>query len=149
MVDDNGTGIGIVGEENETNNEFEIEIDLNGETIDLGPAIESCIGYTIVLDADLGDPSFTYQWFFNDVLIPDATDPLFSLTETGTYRVDAVEGACFVTGEVFVNFNAPPIAVVPDDLAVCDQVPNDGFAEFDLTLRDTQIIGGQPDTFVS
>jgi hypothetical protein len=149
VVDDNGTGIGIVGEENETNNEFEIEIDLNGETIDLGPAIESCIGYTIVLDADLGDPSFTYQWFFNDVLIPDATDPLFSLTETGTYRVDAVEGACFVTGEVFVNFNAPPIAVVPDDLAVCDQVPNDGFAEFDLTLRDTQIIGGQPDTFVS
>ena len=58
MVDDDGTGSGIVGEENETNNEFDIEINLDGETINLGPDIESCIGYTVTLDADLGEPGF-------------------------------------------------------------------------------------------
>jgi hypothetical protein len=47
VVDDDGTGLGIVGEENETNNEFDIVVNLEGETINLGPDIESCIGYTL------------------------------------------------------------------------------------------------------
>ncbi|RLA40286.1 MAG: hypothetical protein DRR06_17685, partial [Gammaproteobacteria bacterium] len=149
VVDDDGTGTGIIGEENETNNEFEIEVDLDGETINLGPDIESCIGDTVVLDADLGAPGFNYQWYLNNILIPGATNPILSVTDNGTYRIDATEGACFVTGEIFINFNPPPIAVIPDDLVLCDQVPNDGFAGFDLTLSDTQIINGQPNTFVT
>jgi len=39
--------------------------------------------------------------------------------------------------------------VVPDELFSCDEVPNDGFADFDLTVRDAQIINGQPNTFVT
>ena len=35
------------------------------------------------------------------------------------------------------------MAVVPDDLLTCDEVPNDGFAEFNLRDRDDQIINGQ------
>ena len=139
---------GIVGEDNETNNEFEITVDLDGERINLGPDIESCIGYTEVLDADLGEPGFNYQWFFNGTLIPGATDPLFSATTNGTYRVTATDGVCFVEGDIVLNFNAPPIAGFPDILAVCDAFPNDEFASFDLTDRDVQIIDGQPDTFV-
>ncbi|MCP4910852.1 MAG: hypothetical protein GY907_09100, partial [Bacteroidetes bacterium] len=149
VVDDDGTGIGIVGEENETNNEFEIVVDLDGETINLGPDIESCIGDTVILDADLGAPGFNYQWFLNNVLIPGATNPLLSVTTNGTYRIDATEGACFVTGDIFINFNPPPIAIVPNPLVVCDQVPNDGFADFNLTDADAQIINGQPNTFVT
>ena len=36
---------------------------------------------------------------------------------------------------------------VPDELFSCDEVPNDGFADFDLTVRDAQIINGQPNTY--
>jgi len=149
VVDDDGTGTGIVGEDNETNNEFEITVDLDGERINLGPDIESCIGYTEVLDADLGAPGFNYQWFFDGTLIPGATDPIFSATTNGTYRVTATDGVCFVEGDIVLNFNAPPIAGFPDILAVCDAFPNDEFASFDLTDRDVQIIDGQPDTFVT
>ena len=99
------------------------------------------------MDADLGAPGFNYQWYLNNILIPGATNPLLFVTVNGTYRVDASEGACFVTGEISINFNAPPIAVIPNDLVICDEVPNDGFAAFDLTISDTQIINGQPDTF--
>ena len=149
VVDDDGTGTGIVGEDDETNNEFEITVDLDGERINLGPDIESCIGYTEVLDADLGAPGFNYQWFFDGALIPGATDPIFSATTNGTYSVTATDGVCFVEGDIVLNFNAPPIAVFPDVLVVCDAFPNDEFASFDLTDRDVQIIDGQPDTFVT
>ncbi len=149
VVDDDGTGTGIVGEDDETNNEFEITVDLDGERINLGPDIESCIGYTEVLDADLGAPGFNYQWFFDGALIPGATDPIFSATTNGTYSVTATDGVCFVEGDIVLNFNAPPIAVFPDVLVVCDAFPNDEFASFDLTDRDFQIIDGQPDTFVT
>ena len=37
----------------------------------------------------------------------------------------------------------PPIPGTPSPLGTCDQVPNDGFAEFDLTLADSEIINGQ------
>ncbi|MGY8932701.1 MAG: hypothetical protein ACKVIM_00880, partial [Flavobacteriales bacterium] len=150
VVDDDGTGLGIVGEENETNNEFDIEINLDGETINLGPDIESCIGYTVTLDADLGEPGFNYQWFLNGTLIPGATDPLLDVTGNGFYRIEAVNGACFVFGEINVNFNAPPIATTnPTPLFSCDQVPNDGEAEFTLTDADDDIINGIPNTFVT
>ena len=104
------TGLGIVGEENETNNEFDILVNLDGETINLGPDIESCIGYTVTLDADLGEPGFNYQWCLDGNLIPGATNPLLDVTGNGFYRIEAVNGACFVFGEINVNFNAPPVA---------------------------------------
>ncbi|MFK5983068.1 MAG: CARDB domain-containing protein, partial [Flavobacteriaceae bacterium] len=138
VVDDDGTGNGIVNETNENNNEFEQIIDLNEEGIDLGPDIQSCEGYIEVLDADVGDPNFTYIWFFNGVVIPGANDATYEATQTGAYSVEANFGICFVNGSVVVTFNPQPIAILPDDLTICDEIPNDGFAEFDLTLRDAQ-----------
>ena len=149
VVDDDGSGLGIVGEENETNNEFDIVVNLDGETINLGPDIESCIGYTVTLDADLGEPGFNYQWFLDGNLIPGATNPLLDVTGNGFYRIEAVNGACFVFGELNVNFNAPPIATIPTPLFSCDQEPNDGIAEFTLTDADLEIINGIPNTFVT
>jgi hypothetical protein len=149
VVDDDGTGLGIVGEENETNNEFDILVNLEGETINLGPDIESCIGYTVTLDADLGEPGFNYQWFLNGIPIAGATNPLLDVTGNGFYRIEAVNGACFVFGELNVNFNAPPIATIPTPLFSCDQEPNDGIAEFTLTDADLEIINGIPNTFVT
>ena len=149
VVDDDGTGLGIVGEENETNNEFDIVVNLEGETINLGPDIESCIGYTVTLDADLGEPGFNYQWFLNGTPIAGATNPLLDVTGNGFYRIEAVNGACFVFGELNVNFNAPPVATLPTPLFSCDEEPNDGIAEFTLTDRDAEIINGIPNTFVT
>jgi hypothetical protein len=149
VVDDDGTGLGIVGEENETNNEFDILVNLEGETINLGPDIESCIGYTVTLDADLGEPGFNYQWFLNGTPIAGATNPLLDVTGNGFYRIEAVNGACFVFGELNVNFNAPPVATLPTPLFSCDEEPNDGIAEFTLTDADAEIINGIPNTFVT
>ena len=45
------------------------------------------------------------------------------------------------TLSLFVNPNPTPVAPTP--LVVCD-TNNDGFAEFTLTDKDAEIIGGEP-----
>ncbi|MCW5521216.1 hypothetical protein J1N09_15335, partial [Aureitalea sp. L0-47] len=148
VVDDDGTGNGIVNETNELNNEFILPIDLNLLALPLGPDIDSCIGETVILDTGINDPLWSFQWFFNNVIIPGATGPSLPVTAPGLYRVDAFEGICFVSDEITVTFNPVPIAVEPTPLNVCDELPNDGFAIFDLTSKDAEIINGQPNTFV-
>ena len=44
--------------------------------------------------------------------------------------------------------NPLPSPVTPTPLIECD-LDNDDFADFDLTVRDAQIINGQPNTFVT
>jgi hypothetical protein len=98
----------------------------------------------------------SYQWYvFNPItmvfdILPGETGSSIIITQSGTYQVEAtISGNCASTDEIVIEFAPQPIAVVPDDLIGCDELPNDGFAEFDLTLRDAQIINGQPNTFVS
>ncbi|NNJ82508.1 MAG: hypothetical protein HKP11_09960, partial [Flavobacteriaceae bacterium] len=148
VVDDDGTGMGIVNETDETNNEFILPVDLNLLALPLGPDIDSCIGETVLLDTGINDPLWSFQWFFNNVIIPGATGPSLPVTTAGLYRVDAFEGICFVSDEITVTFNPNPVAVVPTDLELCDELPNDGFGIFDLTTKDAEIINGQPNTFV-
>ena len=148
VVDDDGTGNGIVNETNEMNNEFILPVDLNLLALPLGPDIDACIGDTVILDTGINDPLWSFQWFFNNVLIPGATGPSLPVTVPGLYRVDAFEGICFVSDEITVTFNPNPVAVEPTPLNVCDELPNDGFAIFDLTSKDAEIINGQPNTFV-
>ncbi|AVI49986.1 hypothetical protein C5O00_01915 [Pukyongia salina] len=148
VVDDDGTGNGIVNETDETNNEFILPVDLNLLALPLGPDIDSCVGETVLLDTGIDDPLWSFQWFFNNVLIPGATGPSLPVTVAGLYRVDAFEGICFVSDEITVTFNPNPVAVVPTDLELCDELPNDGFGIFDLTTKDAEIMNGQANTFV-
>ncbi len=148
VVDDDGTGMGIVNETDETNNEFILPVDLNLLALPLGPDIDSCVGETVLLDTGINNPLWSFQWFLNNVLIPGATGPSLPVTAAGLYRVDAFEGICFVSDEINVTFNPNPVAVVPTDLELCDDLPNDGFGIFDLTTKDAEIINGQANTFV-
>ncbi|AVI50263.1 hypothetical protein C5O00_03405 [Pukyongia salina] len=98
----------------------------------------------------------TYQWYvWNPVtmvfdILPGETNSSLLVTQAGTYGVEAtVGGGCTAFDDIVVEFAPQPVAVVPDDIVLCDEVPNDGFAEFDLTIRDAQIINGQPNTVVT
>ncbi|MES2411002.1 MAG: T9SS type A sorting domain-containing protein [Bacteroidota bacterium] len=50
----------------------------------------------------------------------------------------------FVTGFAY----ADPIINPPTPYTVCDSINNDGFASFDLHLKDTEIINGQPNLVI-
>jgi hypothetical protein len=75
--------------------------------------------------------------------------PLLDVTGNGFYRIEAVNGACFVFGEINVNFNAPPVAT---HQPLCFLAMKNLMMELlilHLTDKDNEIIGGVPNTFVT
>ena len=79
--------------------------------------------------------------------------PATAYTITGTVeeifvRIEDGTGTCFATDSFFLNFFIT-IATIPTKYNVCDELPNDGFATFDLTTKDLEITGGNPDAVVS
>ena len=51
-------------------------------------------GDSIVLESSIQDPSFTYEWYKNGVLITDADQPVYSTTTVGDYSVTIRKGNC-------------------------------------------------------
>ena len=82
--------------------------------------------------------------------IPSLSSPYTNIInpESIWVRVEDATTTCFGTFEMVLEVISVT-GVVPDELFSCDEVPNDGFADFDLTVRDAQIINGQPNTFVT
>ncbi|MDB4591067.1 hypothetical protein OAH77_05140, partial [Flavobacteriaceae bacterium] len=160
VVDDGGGGVSTVDETNEGNNEYDQEINLADVTLSvvLNPDIlianndAICDGADQVIGIDSLTPpgaTATYQWFFNGAIIPGATNEDLTVTQAGTYTLEVTYQGCDTTDEIIVEFVANPIAGTPTPLVECDEVPNDGIAEFTLSDADTDIIAGQPDTFVT
>ena len=79
--------------------------------------------------------------------------PATAYTITGTVeeifvRIEDGTGTCFTTDSFFLNF-FPTIVQNPSKYNICDDLPNDGFGTFDLTTKDLEITGGNPDAVVS
>lgn len=149
VVDDIGDGTGIVAETNEDNNEFIVEINQTESDFFLGDDIVGCEGTPVILNTGIVDQNFTFEWFFNGVLIPGEDGPTLTVTVAGTYRVEGSKGLCFIEDEIDVSFLPPaPVNTDPEPLLLCDE-DNDGFTEFDLSLMDAVITLGNPDLAIT
>ena len=72
-----------------------------------------------------------------DILIP-YTSP----NQVIYVRVENATTSCYDTFEMQLEVISV-IGVIPTDIIECDEVPNDGKAIFDLTVRETDILNGQ------
>lgn len=97
-----------------------------------------CFGENYVLDTNLSSTTHTFEWFKKDasnnyVLIPGATSPSYTVSATGTYKVEATLGSttCVSIGEIKVEFS-PEIPTTNTSLLQCDD-NTDGITIFDLT----------------
>jgi hypothetical protein len=68
-----------------------------------------CTGNTLLLSAT-NNPSYSYQWYNNNVLINDATNATYTATTGGNYSVAVSSGVCTVTKTVMVSQVTPPSA---------------------------------------
>ncbi|EDM45659.1 hypothetical protein SCB49_07617 [unidentified eubacterium SCB49] len=100
-------------------------------------------------------PGATFQWYVQNPttgmfdILPDETDNEITVTEPGVYQIEAILSAdCIATDQIIVEFAPQPVANIPDLMRECDEAPNDGFATFDLTQADAQIIGTQTEVLV-
>ncbi len=117
---------------------FKIEKDLGPDRL-LSTNNPLCDGETLQLDAT--DPAGTaYTWYQNNVIIPGETGPLYTVTSPGTYSVDITlnASACTSTGEIIIEYAAPPVLTDPSTIVQCDS-DNDGITTFDLTILDNVI----------
>ncbi|MCK0108857.1 T9SS type B sorting domain-containing protein [Flavobacteriaceae bacterium S0825] len=69
--------------------------------------------------------------------------PTTSGTHCYTYRVIDDFG-CEYTEQVCVEVLPEVIPLLPTPIDLCDDTTNDGFTVFDLTVKDAEIIGGNP-----
>ncbi|RYY45389.1 MAG: hypothetical protein EOO06_16605, partial [Chitinophagaceae bacterium] len=115
--------------------------------VDLGEDITACAN-SVTLNAlagvvDLNNVPVVFEWFFNNSTtpIPNATQSTLTVTESGIYTVKGNCGLNPVQDSIVVTLS-PPIAVTsPPTYNVCDDVPVDGFASFDLNTLTPQILG--------
>jgi gliding motility-associated-like protein len=104
-------------------------------TLDLGEDQIICTGDTVQLDTNL-DNTFTYTWFENGNPIPGETNSTYTVTQAGTYTVEAVRGTCLITDTIVFT----DLAVTnPADLLTC----NTGAASynFNLTTNNEAALG--------
>ncbi|MDB9993616.1 hypothetical protein OAE13_02920, partial [Flavobacteriaceae bacterium] len=100
---------------------------LNG----LDPLLYTVSYYGSQADADNGGPVLP-----NPYTITNPTEEFFVRLENNA------NPTCFVTDSFEVFITPLLIALPPTPIIKCDEFPNNGYAEFDLTTRDLQIIGG-------
>ena len=163
VVDDGGGGTSTVAEINEDNNEFQQIISLAEVVLNLtlDPDIlitndnvicegeNQVIGINSLTPIGAAGSNSTYQWFFNGAIIPGETGEQLTVTQPGTYQLEVNYEGCNVADDIIVEFITNPIAGAPTPLIECDQTPNDGIADFNLTEADTEIINGQTNNFVT
>jgi len=91
-------------------------IDLEGLEVEDGSVICGVDEYTII--ANTTAPDATFQWYFNDNLVPGATQPEFVATETGTYKVEVFAQSCQTEAEVYIVIEDNP-EVEDVEVSVC------------------------------
>ncbi|MGB1042768.1 MAG: T9SS type B sorting domain-containing protein [Tenacibaculum sp.] len=99
---------------------------------------------SILLNADTGNASDTYQWYLNNTLIPNATQANYTATQEGIYKVEAfrsntqIPNTCpgFNTFTVIRNV----VATVPNfELCDADNDTTDQQTSFDLTTQENAL----------
>ncbi|RED44950.1 T9SS type B sorting domain-containing protein [Seonamhaeicola aphaedonensis] len=78
------------------------------------------------------------------------TSPIISSGQTIYVRVEDLNTGCLIYGEFDLIVNPLPIVTQPSSLDVCDNdnIP-DSSTEIDLSQKDNQITGSNPDLFVT
>lgn len=103
-----------------------------------------CTGNSFTLDATETGTN-TYKWFKNNIVIPGAVNPTYSVNNAGVYTVEVALGGttCVATGEINIEYSALP-NLANTTLVQCDQ-NNDGIGIFNLTIADEIIKNGLTD----
>lgn len=126
---------------------FDSAVFIEGDSfriLDLGEDITTCAS-SVTLDADIQNPSSTYEWFLNGSTTPISgeTNATLNVTQTGNYRVEITtplgSSSCIEEDEIVVTIeneiNLNPLS----DYQLCDDLSGDGVETFDLSTKDTEL----------
>ncbi|WP_432672230.1 choice-of-anchor L domain-containing protein [Flavobacterium sp. SM2513] len=102
-----------------------------------------CLGEDVILDSQLDPTLYDIQWYNGETLIPGATGPALTVTESGTYYIHAsyVGTTCVTIDSIVVEYFVDEVALDPADLVLCDA---SGQGVFDLTSARDEVLSVFP-----
>jgi gliding motility-associated-like protein len=95
-----------------------------------------CFGDNLTLDSGLTGSANTFKWFKDGTTTVISTSSTYTVTDLGTYNVEASIAGCGAKGQIKIEY-APEIKLNNTILQSCDT----GGSTFDLTKKNTDIIG--------
>ncbi len=116
----------------------------NGEFLtftDLGLDFSICSGNSRVINSNLSPTLYTFKWFRNGVLLTGSNNPSFTVTQSGTYRIEAIEinGECKLVDEVIVS---DLTYSTPTNIVSCNTQTTQNI--FNLNVNNAQSMGLNP-----
>lgn len=107
-----------------------------------------CNGETFEIKTNMST-TYTYKWYKDGTLTPlvGATNPSLTVTQAGTYKVEAMDtSGCVFTGEIKIEY-APGMNLKDVELSKCDD-NGLGIAVFDLTSVQSIITNNDSSTTI-
>ena len=138
----------VIADQNDSNYDSAVFIEANSfnASVDLGPDFSTCAD-TVALNADVDNVLATYQWFFNDVVIPGENSALLQVGQTGNYRVEVSvpisNGTCAFEDDINITLSSTQTATPVEDVALCDS-NGTGVQDFDLTVMNAALEASVP-----
>ncbi len=122
----------------------DVIIDITNPIIDLGPNLDLCDdALPVILDSGIISTTGTIEWYRDMVLIMGANGPTYTVNQDGVYEVVYTESICMSSDTIDITVSPTPVANTPMDMIGCDDVSNDGIANFILSSRMGMILGTQ------
>ncbi|MEO8517259.1 MAG: fibronectin type III domain-containing protein [Flavobacterium sp.] len=111
-------------------------------SVNLGPDQSLCGVSSTILNSQLSNPTATFVWKLNGVVIVGANASTYTATVSGVYTCIATCGVNSVSDSMTLNLG--PNVIVPDqpDYIICDDASNDGIGTFDLSTLTPLVLTG-------
>ncbi|WP_179376250.1 T9SS type B sorting domain-containing protein [Winogradskyella wichelsiae] len=138
----------VIADQNDENYDSAVFIEGNSfdASVDLGEDYTTCTA-SVELNGNIDNANATYQWYYNDTLLPNENQALLTASLSGDYRVEIqlplAGSSCVIEDEISITLNATGTIELSDFL-LCDDASGDGTETFDLTIKDDEILAAMP-----
>lgn len=139
----------VIADQTDVNYDSAVFIEGNSfnATVDLGPDVSTCAN-TVDLNGDINNNLASYKWYFNETLIDGASNSTYTVTASGVYKVEVTilvnNTPCVISDEVEITLSGEQSYNPISDFVLCDDVSNDGVANFNLDSKYNEIYYSVP-----
>ena len=139
----------VIADQNDENFDSAVFIEGNSfnASVDLGPDITTC-GESVMLNADIQNTQASYQWFQNDIAINGENSTVLEAVSSGSYKVEITiqlnQTSCVIEDTIEITLNTEQSSTAISDFIYCDDDSNDGVENFDLTLKNNEVLASVP-----
>jgi gliding motility-associated-like protein len=139
----------VIADQTDENYDSAVFIEGNSfnASVDLGEDFSTCAS-NVLLDGDINNIDATYSWYYNNALIPSATQTTFNAVQSGNYRVEIelpfTSGTCTIEDDIDLVLSSTQSSDPISDYNLCDDLSNDGSEIFNLSTKDAEVLVSVP-----